>query len=96
MIDAKREDGIKVTQTAVAEFEASIPKMENYAMDGATRRPREHLPPRGEVRSVADSPELQVGRHGFGLPRDVVATMEVTLFCRSYPCKFKILSLTSC
>ena len=65
-------------------------------MDTTTAQPRVLLPPRGEVLTVTDSPELQVGRHGFGLPPHTIGTMEVTLFCRSYPCKFKILSLTSC
>jgi len=93
MIDSLRRDGINVTQSALFEFDAHQPKMQNYAMEPYSNQPRVNLPPRGGGGAQYDTSE---GHHGFGLPAHSRGTMEVSLFCRAMPCRFKLLSVTSC
>jgi len=93
MIDALRHDGLNVTQSALFEFDASDARMQNYAMEPHRPAPRRVLPARGTGTQVYDTSE---GHHGFGFEPFSRGTMEVMLFCRASPCKFKLLSVSSC
>ena len=99
MLDAQRVDGVNVTQSQLAQF-TSDDRMYNYAMDRTlTRALTREVPPRHPGRPgtrLGHSAGSLSGPMGFGMPKDSAAALQVELYCRAPPCKFKVLSVSSC
>jgi len=81
-LDARRHDGLNISQTTVAVIDASNHLLAGNYMAGPGRR--------------AFSRDF-LGILGFGIPPHSTAELRVTLMCGTRrTCKFKIISVTSC